>query len=270
MIMKTPTDTRKAVQEYYGAYARSSDASCCVPQNTLYPGEMLRDLPEDITGFFAGNGNPVTPARLQPGETVLDLGSGGGLDCFLSARQVGETGRVIGVDMTPDMILRSRQAAERLGMVNVAFRQGYLENLPVEDESVDVVISNCVINLSPDKPQVFQEIFRVLKPGGRISISDTVVNRPVPEEMSANMEDWCGCVSGALPAADYTSELHKAGFVDVKLEPSVEAARQAVESGQVQMPEGLTREAALKAVLDIEQSDRIAFLPYLISARKPD
>src|SRR5512139_1493165 len=126
--MQTPTKTHKEVQEHYGEFARTG-SSCCTPQNTLYLAETLQELPADIAGFTAGNGDPVTPANLQPGETVLDLGSGGGLDCFLAARQVGETGRVIGVDMTPEMLERARQAAQQLGLSNVDFRQGYLEEL---------------------------------------------------------------------------------------------------------------------------------------------
>lgn len=266
--MTTPTKTHKEVQEHYGEFARTA-SSCCGPQNTLYPLEALRDLPADIAGFTAGSGDPVTPAKLQPGETVLDLGSGGGLDCFLATRQVGESGRVIGVDMTPEMLARARQSAERLGIQNVEFRQGFLESLPVEEGSIDAVISNCVINLSPDKPQVLHEIFRVLKPGGRLSVSDIVTNRPVPEERRKDTEDWCGCSSGALPVQEYAEELRKAGFVDVRLEPDLAIARQAIESGQYQVPAGVTKETVLKDLDNWEQCDTNVFLPHLISARKP-
>jgi arsenite methyltransferase len=266
--MTTPTKTHKEVQEHYGEFARTS-SSCCGPQNKLYPAEALRDLPADIAGFTAGSGDPVTPAGLQPGETVLDLGSGGGLDCFLAARQVGEGGHVIGVDMTPEMLARARKSAERLGHKNVEFREGYLESLPVEDGTVDVVISNCVINLSPDKPQVLREIFRVLKPGGRLSVSDVVTNRPVPEERRKDTEEWCGCTSGALPAGEYAEQLRAAGFVDIRLAPDLEVARQAVEQGQYRAPEGVTKEVVLAELEDWEQCDRSVFLPHLISARKP-
>jgi arsenite methyltransferase len=266
--MSTPTKTHKEVQERYGELARTG-SSCCSPQNALYPTEVLQELPGDIASFTAGSGNPVTPANLQPGETILDLGSGGGLDCFLAARQVGESGHVIGVDMTPEMLNRACQAAQRLGLKNVEFRQGYLESLPVEDNSVDVVISNCVINLSPDKPQVLREIFRVLKPGGRLSVSDIVTNRPVPEERRKDSADWCGCTSGALPAQEYIDELRKAGFVNIQLKPDIEIARQAIEAGQFQGPPGTTKEDVLRVLENWEQQDHNIFLPHLISAYKP-
>ncbi len=265
--MNTPTKIHEEVQKTYGEFARKG--SCCSPANTLYSLDVLQELPPDIAGFTAGNGNPVTPAHLQPGETVLDLGSGGGLDCFLAARQVGESGRVIGVDMTPPMLERARNAAQRLGLQNVEFRQGYLEALPVEDASIDVVISNCVINLSPDKPQVIREMFRVLKPGGRISISDTVATQPVPEERLKDMGDWCGCVSGALPYETYKSELDKAGFKSIQLNPNIEVALQAIEAGQVGNPDQLTREQIVDELQNWHQSDECAFLSFLISARKP-
>ena len=266
--MITPTKTHQEVQEHYAEFARTT-SSCCGPQNTLYPSEVLQELPADIAGFTAGSGNPVTPAGLQPGETVLDLGSGGGLDCFLAARQVGESGRIIGVDMTPEMLSRARQSAQRLGFKNVEFREGYLEALPVEDSSVDVVISNCVINLSPDKPQVLGEIFRVLKPGGRLSVSDVVTNRPVPETRQADSEDWCGCTSGALPVQEYTAELREVGFIDIQLKPDLQVARQAIETGEFQTPSGMTKDDALHTLDNWEQCDTNIFLPFLISARKP-
>ena len=266
--MTTPTKIHQEVQKDYAQLARTG-VSRCSPSNTLYPLETLQDLPADIANFTAGNGDPVTPACLQPGETVLDLGSGGGLDCFLASRQVGESGHVIGVDMTPEMIERARQAALRLDLQNVEFRLGYLEALPVEDNSVDVVISNCVINLSPDKPQVLRQVFRVLKPGGRISISDTVTNRPVSEERRKDMQDWCGCTSGALPLDEYTEELRKAGFVAIQFQPNLDLANQALENGLVQAPEWITIDQIKTDLLDWQACDRSIFLPHLISARKP-
>jgi arsenite methyltransferase len=266
--MATPSKIHEEVQKNYAEFARTS-TSCCGPQNTLYPQETLQDLPSDIASFSAGNGDPVTPANLQPGETVLDLGSGGGLDCFLAARQVGETGHVIGVDMTPEMLERARQAVTRLGVQNVEFRQGYLEALPVEDSSIDVVISNCVINLSPEKPKVFSEIFRVLKLGGRISVSDTVTNHPVSEEQRKNMQDWCGCTSGALPYEDYIAGLRDAGFVDIQLQPNLAVAQQALESGQVQVSELISIAEVMTDLTDFQQCGSSIFLPHLISARKP-
>lgn len=266
--MTTPTRTHKEVQQHYGELARTSQ-SCCGPRNTLYPLESLQELPSDIAGFTAGSGDPVTPAKLKPGETVLDLGSGGGLDCFLAARQVGESGHVIGVDMTPEMLLRARRDAERLGLAQVEFREGFLESLPVEDGTVDVVLSNCVINLSPDKPQVLREIFRVLKPGGRLSVSDIVTNHPVPRELREDTQDWCGCTSGALPAREYIQELGRAGFSDILLTPDLETARRAIEAGQFQAPPGTTMADALGALENWEQAEHNLFIPHLISARKP-
>jgi ubiquinone/menaquinone biosynthesis C-methylase UbiE len=177
-----------------------------------------------VANFSLGCGDPITVAALQPGETVLDLGSGGGLDCFLAAKQVGASGHVIGVDMTPEMLERARAAAARLGHTNVEFRQGYLESLPVEADSVDAVVSNCVINLSPDKPQVFREVFRALKPGGRVAVSDIVTNGPLPEELQKNMEAWGACVAGALDVSEYTTGLTDAGFTDVKVQPKGDAS----------------------------------------------
>ena len=266
--MTTPTKVHQDVQKEYGEYARTN-TSCCGPQNKLYSPEVIKDIPMDIANFSAGSGNPVTPAKLQPGETVLDLGSGGGLDCFLAARQVGEAGKVIGVDMTPEMLEKARENAARLSVANVEFREGYLESLPVESNSVDVVISNCVVNLSPDKSQVLREIFRVLKPGGRLSLSDIVTNRPVPEKRQEDSGEWCGCISGALPAQEYREELEKAGFVEIQLTPDVEVARQAVEAGQFQAPPGVKPENVLNVLDTWDQNDKNVFMPHLISARKP-
>jgi arsenite methyltransferase len=220
--MKEKTNNiHDTVREYYAARAVSSDSccedSCC--SSSLYSSDLLGDLPQDISEFSLGCGDPITQAFLQDGETVLDLGSGGGLDCFLAARQVGETGQVIGVDMTPEMIDRAGAAALKLGVKNVEFRQGFLEALPVENESVDVVISNCVINLSPDKPKVFSEIFRVLKSGGRVSVSDIVLSDELPELVLRSSESWSACISGAVQAGEYAEGLQSAGFIDVQVQP---------------------------------------------------
>lgn len=219
------SDIRDAVREHYAQAARGQ--SCCGSQaeNTLYPVELLSDLPADVSNFSLGCGDPITLAGLQPSDTVLDLGSGGGLDCFLAAKQVGALGHVIGVDMTPEMLEKARANATRLGFTNVEFRQGYLENLPLEDASVDVIISNCVINLSPDKPQVFREVFRALKPGGRVAVSDIVTNGPLPESLRADMDAWGACVSGALDVKEYTLGLAQAGFTDVKVQPKGDASQ---------------------------------------------
>jgi arsenite methyltransferase len=209
---------RENVQEFYADRARSAN-SCCggTPENLLYESELLSDLPDEVTGFSLGCGNPITMANLQPGEVVLDLGSGGGLDCFLSAKQVGTEGYVIGLDMTPEMLERARNAAQRMGIENVEFRRGYLEDMPVEKDSVDVIISNCVINLSPDKNQVFAEMYRVLKPGGRVSVSDIVTSGELPEEIKQDMVAWGACIAGALEKEKYIRGLEDAGFENVEL-----------------------------------------------------
>jgi ubiquinone/menaquinone biosynthesis C-methylase UbiE len=162
---------------------------------------------------------PDHAASLQPGQTVLDLGSGAGLDCFFAAKKVGETGHVIGVDMTPEMIERARSSAKRLNLANVEFRQGYLEELPVESNSVDVIISNCVINLSPDKSKVFGEAFRVLNPGGKLAVSDIVTDGPLPDSVKQSLSAWAGCVAGAVDAKDYISMMEAVGLTNITIIP---------------------------------------------------
>ncbi len=224
--MSSPIQIHEAVREHYGQIARTLDTaleSCCGDacgcNTTLYPNEQLEALPDDVTGLSLGCGDPVTLADIRAGDTVLDLGSGGGIDCFLAAKRVGPAGRVIGVDMTPDMLARARANAEKMKAANVEFRQGQIESLPVENDSVDVVISNCVINLSPDKLQVFREMFRALKPGGRASVSDIVTNGPMSPTVARGLESWAGCVSGAMEVGEYRAGLEAAGFVNVTATP---------------------------------------------------
>jgi SAM-dependent methyltransferase len=224
-MTQSPIPIHEAVRERYAGYARSGSSCCGDPSNLLYPEELLTAIPGEVANFTLGCGDPITLAGLQPGETVLDLGSGGGLDCFLAAKKVGESGRVIGVDMTSEMIQKARVSAARLGITTVEFREGYLEKLPVEDNSVDVVISNCVINLSPDKPQVFREVFRALKPGGRVAVSDIVTDGPLPEAVQKSVEAWGACVAGALDVKDYTRGLSEAGFSEVKVQPKGDASQ---------------------------------------------
>jgi arsenite methyltransferase len=262
------TKTHKIVQAHYAEYARSSSA-CCTPMNMLYTPESLQGLPTDIASFSAGSGNPLTIADLKKGESVLDLGSGGGLDCFLAAQKVGESGNVIGVDMTLEMLKRAQAGSERLGLKNVEFREGFLEFLPVVDDSIDVVISNCVVNLSPDKAAVMNEVFRVLKPGGRIAISDILTNHPVTQSQREDHADWCGCTSGALPVSEFEAILKQAGFVEIKLQPDLEVARQSINHGDFLTPKYITKEEALQVLDNWEQSDHSMFIPHLITARKP-
>ena len=224
-MTQDPDAVHESVREHYAAQAVAGsccgpDACCNSSSNKIYPEELLTELPADVTSFTLGCGDPITLAALVPGQTVLDLGSGGGLDCFLAARKVGETGRVIGVDMTPEMIERARATAKRLNVPNVEFRQGFLENLPVELNIVDVAISNCVINLAPDKDKVLNEVFRVLKSGARLAVSDIVTDGPLPDDIKSSLSAWAGCVAGALDIRDYKSALSRAGFIDVEVTPS--------------------------------------------------
>ncbi len=184
----------------------------------LYSAEELRDLPEDVLTSL-GCGNPTAIAALSEGESVLDLGSGGGLDCFLAAGKVGPAGKVVGLDMSADMIQLARRNAGRIGAENVRFRLGEMEDMPFDDGSFDVIISNCVINLSPDKDAVLGEAHRVLKPGGRLRASDIVWTREPTEQQRADLEGWTACVAGALTDADYVAKLRVAGFEDIRVEP---------------------------------------------------
>ena len=198
----------------------TDQVDCCQPEAAKLYDVDIGGLPVEVTDLSLGCGDPVTLASLEPGQTVLDLGSGGGIDCFLAAKQVGPMGRVIGVDMTPAMIERARANKANIGAENVEFRLGEIEHLPVSDGSVDVIISNCVINLSPDKPQVFHEAFRVLKPGGRLAVSDIVTDGPLPQSIKDSLSAWAGCVAGALDVDDYVAVIQGAGFVGIEVEPA--------------------------------------------------
>jgi arsenite methyltransferase len=230
----------EAVQERYGSIVHSLDvvrpqaASCCgssdiAPEENcgcnskLYDEKMLEGLPVDAVNLSLGCGDPVSIASLREGETVLDLGSGGGIDCFLAAQRVGETGYVIGVDMTPQMLAKANANKVKMGVENVEFRKGYIEDLPVRDNTIDVVISNCVINLSPDKAAVFADVFRVLKPGGRVSISDILTEGDFTPGLRADMDSWAECVSGAIDAEQYVELMREAGFVDIEVVDKVGA-----------------------------------------------
>ena len=240
----SPEEIRKAVRQHYAQHAVASSSccgdSCC--DNTLYSPELLSDLPADVSSFSLGCGDPVTLAGLAPGSTVLDLGSGGGLDCFLAAKQVGPSGHVIGVDMTPEMLERARAAAEKMGITNVEFRYGFLEDLPVEADSVDVILSNCVINLAPDKAPVFREALRVLKPGGQFSVSDIITRGELSDEIKKDLSAWSACVSGAIPEGEYIQKLSEAGFTDIQ----VQAAGEFTEALPF-VPAGVPFSALIKA-----------------------
>jgi len=219
------------VREAYAKVARGGSGcsvGCCGSESSGslalgYTPEDLASAP-DGADLGLGCGNPQAIAALRSGETVLDLGSGAGFDCFLAAKRVGRSGRVIGVDMTSDMVKKARDNARRVAATNVEFRLGEIEHLPVADGSIDVVLSNCVVNLSPDKPAVFREALRVLKPGGRLALSDVVALRAMPQALSESVEALTGCVSGAALIADLRALLVETGFESVSVEPRPESA----------------------------------------------
>jgi arsenite methyltransferase len=234
-------DITQAVREKYGALARavvkaSATAPSCSPStaaggrpsacgcgdpvtSNLYSADERRALPADAVTASLGCGNPTALLALAPGETVLDLGSGGGIDVLLSANRVGPTGKVYGLDMTDEMLALARENQRKAGATNVEFLKGAIEAIPLPDNSVDVVISNCVINLSSDKDAVLREAFRVLKPGGRFAVSDVVVRGEVPADIRRSMELWVGCIAGALDEGDYAAKLTAAGFAEVEVDP---------------------------------------------------
>lgn len=245
---KTDEKIKGAVRQTYGDIARRfvespERASCCGPSTgsgcgpgqppsccgpseastegtgaaRFYSAGELADLPDSVTDVSLGCGNPIAIAELRPGEVVLDLGSGGGIDCFLAARKVGPEGKVIGLDMTPDMIKLARRNARKIRATNVEFRYGEMEEIPLPDESVDAIISNCVINLSPDKNAVFGEAYRVLRPGGRMNVSDIVLNGELPQSIRGRLDAWAGCVAGALDESDYLGRIQAAGFEEVEV-----------------------------------------------------
>lgn len=241
--METTTTVQEQVKEKYGSAARAVTESgnvqaccdpglrCCDPITTnLYSADEKGAIPEKAVLASLGCGNPTALIDLRPGETVLDLGSGGGIDVLLSAKRVGPTGKAYGLDMTDDMLALARENQKQAGVTNVEFLKGEIENIPLPDNSVDVVISNCVVNLSVDKDRVLAEAFRVLKPGGRFAVSDVVVRGSVPDDVRKSMMLWVGCIAGALDEKDYLAKLAKAGFSDISMETTriydVEDARQ--------------------------------------------
>jgi ubiquinone/menaquinone biosynthesis C-methylase UbiE len=240
-------ELKAAVRERYGEVARGEatcGSLCGCTENAQglaiafgYSPDELAILPEGAN-LGLSCGNPQALAELQPGETVLDLGSGAGFDCFLAAQKVGPSGRVIGVDMTDDMLEKARGNAAKAGLANVEFRQGEIESLPIDVDSVDVVISNCVLNLVPDKDQAFREIHRVLKPGGRLAVSDMAWEIEPPAPVRRDLEALVDCIGGALVLEDYVSRLKRAGFARVDVERHPEAARKMAEAAGVVPPPG--------------------------------
>ncbi|HLW46583.1 MAG TPA: arsenite methyltransferase [bacterium] len=228
-------DVKKTVREKYAQIAiqvqrGTESASCCssgccgdaadpITSNLYHPAQMT-DLPDEAVAASLGCGNPTALAQLSPGEVVLDLGSGGGIDVLLSAKRVGPTGKAYGLDMTDEMLALARENQRKAGVENVEFLKGEIEHIPLPDNSIDVIISNCVINLSGDKDRVLAEAYRVLKPGGRFAVSDVVVQGDVPAEVRRSMELWVGCVAGALERDEYVAKLARAGFETIRVEPT--------------------------------------------------
>jgi SAM-dependent methyltransferase len=262
-------EIKRRVQERYAAVARrvAEGSGCCggpihcTPiTRDLYTVEEVAGIPREALQASLGCGNPTALAELRPGDVVLDLGSGGGLDALLAARRVGPAGRVYGLDMTDEMLELARDHARRAGVSNVAFLRGEMEAIPLPDATVDVIISNCVVNLSPDKDRVLAEAFRVLRPGGRLALADIVVRRPVGPTVRRSVEAWIGCLAGALEEHDYRARLARAGFVEIALEPlrlyGVEDVREALAAT------GLDADR-LASTLDG------AFMSALVRGRKP-
>jgi arsenite methyltransferase len=243
--MKNPQsdEIRSTVREFYARKAEQFSAGCCgsgsrcdCSSPMLYEADQLKNLPEDMADISLGCGNPVSKIDIRQGDTVLDLGSGGGLDCFLAAEKTGPAGRVIGVDMTPEMIGKARENAEKLGAANVEFRLGQIESIPAADGEGDVVISNCVINLSPDKPAVFREMYRVLRAGGRVAVSDIVTRGPMSPLVAKSLESWAACIAGALDVDEYQLGLQKAGFADIAVVPTGETPLSGVAQRTGRLP----------------------------------
>ena len=258
--MSETTDIRTVVREKYGAIAQGQKVGaggCCgsecgcgdgtdVLSQIGYSSDQAAAIPEGAN-LGLGCGNPLAYAAVTPGETVLDLGSGAGIDCFLAARETGTTGRVIGVDMTPAMIEKARANQAKSEFRNVEFRLGEIEHLPVADATVDVIISNCVVNLSPDKPQVFREALRALKPGGRMLVSDLVLTRPLSSEQQQDVDLYVGCVAGASLKTDYLAMMRDAGFRDVEI-----VSEGAYTVGYDVLPEGSRERDAFSAVVSVK------------------
>ena len=252
----------QAVRQHYGEVAkRGISASCCgktssccgdktvstVSESLGYSAEEVAAVPEGAN-LGLGSGNPVAVAKLRSGEFVLDLGSGAGFDCFLAAKQVGESGHVVGVDMTPEMVNRARENATKGGYRNAEFRLGEIENLPLADASVDVIISNCVINLSPEKPKVFNGVFRVLKPGGRLAISDLVASTQIPPEIRENLALYCGCLAGAVSIEELEKMVEKAGFQNLRVKPKDQSLKFEQEKVQGRNIEDYVMSATIEAI----------------------
>jgi len=258
-------NVRKIVRQGYAKAAKN--ASCCgdteITERIGYTKREIESVPEGAS-FSLGCGNPIALASLKKGETVVDLGSGGGFDCFLAANKVGENGKVIGVDMTPEMLDKARENLRKGKYKNVEFRLGEIENLPVADNTADIIISNCVINLSPNKKQVFQEAFRVLKPGGRLMISDIVLLAKLPESVKRSVQAYVGCVSGAVMKDEYVQLIKDVGFKDVEI---VEETRFPVDIVDDPTVKAIAKESGISLAKTKECTNSVASIK--VSGTKP-
>jgi SAM-dependent methyltransferase len=269
-------NVRDKVRKHYGKIAEKvgkipKKASCCGPAcscgesafgaSALYKGTDLSALPDEAVNASLGCANPLLFAELKPGETVLDLGSGGGIDVLMSSKYVGDSGKVYGLDMTDKMLRLANKNKQKMGVKNVEFLKGYIEDIPLPDGSVDVIMSNCVINLSQDKPKALKEAYRVLKPGGRFAVADIVAVKPCPEEIRKPIELWYGCIAGALEASEYKRLLETAGFTSVSIDPVHVYTKDVIESeiigknrkyakykSQIDLADGVFASALIKAV----------------------
>ena len=271
MAIQDSEQIKKAVNDRYGAIAKEhldkkafsiplmEVNACCSPGTGTvesaieiavakgYSEEELKIIPNTVTEVSLGCGNPTALAQIVQGNTVLDIGSGGGLDCFLAAERVGPAGQVIGLDMNENMLALAKSNAKKMGITNVEFRRGEMEAMPVGDSSLDLIISNCVINLSPDKDTVFKEAFRVLRPGGRLCVSDIVVEGEIPEETRASLSEWAGCAAGALEKSEFIEKLEAAGFADVQV-ASQEISKRGFELKQSGWDKGVLLSAVITAI----------------------
>ncbi|OHC73557.1 MAG: arsenite S-adenosylmethyltransferase [Rhodospirillales bacterium RIFCSPLOWO2_12_FULL_58_28] len=265
MTGETAEAVHDSVRRSYAAIASgATNSGCCLPESSSccgaktpsaedlakafgYSDDELASLPEG-SNMGLGCGNPAAIAAMKPGETVIDLGSGGGIDCFLAAGRVGKEGRVIGIDMTPEMLKKARDNARRIGYGNVEFRLGEIENLPAADNTADVIISNCVLNLSPNKPQALREAFRVLKPGGRLAISDVVATAELPDEFKNDAELLCGCISGCAAIDQLSGWLAAAGFIGIDIKTKEESRMTIKEWAPGRGIENYVVSAVIKAV----------------------
>lgn len=270
-------DVKSTVKKHYGKIAskvlnKSEKVSCCscsscngdmIETSVLYEGTDLSSIPKEAVNASLGCANPLLFAELKEGETVLDLGSGGGIDVLMASKYVGNTGKVFGLDMTDEMLKLANKNKKKMGVTNVEFIKGYIEDIPLLDNSVDVIMSNCVINLSEDKDKALSEAFRVLKPGGRLAIADIVSLKPIPEKLRKLAETWCGCLAGTMETAEYNRVLGKVGFSNVEIRPVHVYTKSVVEQ------EFIKNKSLSKTISseDLESIDG-AFAGALIKAKK--